>query len=130
MAESYKTFEWKDVETRYQTFVVRGSWVKHGSTHRRVFYIGDSLPELLNPKEIWIEQFRGEVDAETRARLLSIVHNSVNIKKVYLYHILTPEESEELFEFATCRFDLRTTSLRNEKNHYYETYRKIPRIDK
>jgi hypothetical protein len=72
--------------------------------------MGDSLPAFQDPKEISIELFRGEVDAETRTRLLTIIRESRNLTKVSLWHILTPEQGAELIDFAEGRIDLDTSS--------------------
>jgi hypothetical protein len=117
---SDKTFEVKrngvEVEETYQTFVVRGWWIKHGSKHNRSFMMGDSLPAFQDPKEILIELFRGEVDAETRTRLLTIIRESRNLTKVILSCILTPEQGVDLIDFAEGRINLYTSSHSNGGN--------------
>ena len=120
MDQSNKTFEvWRDgveVEETYQTFVVRGWWIKHGSKHNRSFMMGDSLPAFQDPKEIRIDLWGGEVDAETRARLLTIIHESRNLTKVILSCILTPEQGAGLIDFAEGRINLETSSHSNGGN--------------
>ena len=125
MKTTTRMFRGKEVPVRYHTFAVFGWWIQHGSSHRRHFKTGDSLPELVNPRQIHMERWDGEVDLRARENVLSIIRDSANLKKVYLFFILTPEEGEELSEFAHGRIDLQTTSHRNETNYRHEAFRTI-----
>ena len=129
MERQYKTTSTmsrgKEVQVRYHTYAVLGWWIQHGSSHRRHFKTGDCLPELVNPRQIHIELWDGEVDLRSRQGLQTLIRDSANLQKVYLFFILTPEEGEELSEFAHGRIDLQTTSHRNETNYRYEAFRTI-----
>ena len=114
----------KEVKIRYHTFAVFGWWIKHGSSHKRHFKTGDCLPEMVNPRHIHIELWDGEVDLRSRQDLLTLVRESANLRKVYLWFILTPEESSELHDFANDRIDHETTSHRDGTNHRCLGFRK------
>ena len=119
----------KEVAIRYHTFCVHGYWVKHGSRHKRQFKTGDCLPNFVNPRELHIELWGGVVDLTSRQELLALIRESANLRKFYLWCILTPEESSELHEFANLRIDHETTSNRDETTHHFVGFREAADYD-